>query len=61
MKTSFLQTAAIVAFGIALLLTGLGGWADLLGRSFYVSKEHAWNDGIVMMLVAIFLLLLSRS
>lgn len=52
---------AIVAFVVALLLTGLGGWADMLGKSFYVSKEHAWNDGIVMMLLAIFLLLLSKQ
>lgn len=56
-----LTVLAILSFGIALLLTGLGGWADMLGQSFSVSKEHAWNDGIVMMLLAIFLLLLSKQ
>jgi hypothetical protein len=57
------QTAtilAILSFIVALILTGVGGLSDMLDRPLYFSKQHAWNDGIMMMLVAIFLLLLSR-
>ena len=55
-----LQFLAIVAFGLALVLTAVGGWSDLIGRNIQISKQHAWNDGMFMILVAIFLLLLSR-
>lgn len=51
---------AIFALLLALVLTGVGGWSDLLGRPIVVSKQHAWNDGIFLMLVGIFLLLLAR-
>lgn len=51
---------AVGAFLLALVLTGLGGWSDMLGRNFLVTKQHAWNDGIFMMLVALFLLMLAR-
>ncbi len=51
---------AIGAFVLALVLTGVGGWSDMLGRNFVLTKQHAWNDGIMMMLVAIFLLVLAR-
>lgn len=54
-----LQFLAMLAFGLALVLTGIGGWFNMLGRSFIITEQHAWNDGLFMMLVAIFLLLLS--
>ena len=56
-----LQFLAIIAFGLALVLTGVGGWSDLMGRSIQISKQHAWNDGLFMILVAIFLVLLSQA
>jgi hypothetical protein len=42
---------------IALVATGLGGALDMIenGR---LTKEHAWNDGLFMMLLAIFLALI---
>lgn len=55
-----LTLLAILAFLLALVATGLGGWSDMLGMNFVVSKQHAWNDGIFMILVAIFLLTLAR-
>ncbi len=61
MYKSLFTTLALFAFGIALLLTGLGGWADMMGKPLVFSKQHAWNDGIVVMLIAIFFLLLSRA
>ena len=51
---------AIAAFLLALVLTGLGGWSDMLGQNFVLTKQHAWNDGIFMMLIALFLLLLAK-
>ena len=51
---------ALLAFFLAMVATGLGGWADMLGANFIVTKQHAWNDGIFMILVAIFLLVLSQ-
>jgi hypothetical protein len=55
-----LTLLAILVFVLALLFTGLGGFSDMLGTNFVVSKEHAWNDGIFLILAAIFLLGLAR-
>jgi hypothetical protein len=54
-----LRWAAILAFVIALILTGIGGWSNMIGRALVITEEHAWNDGLFMMMVAIFFLLLS--
>lgn len=51
---------AILSLLVALISTGIGGWSDMVGRPFIVSKQHAWNDGIVMMLMAIFFLMLAK-
>ena len=54
MKTTRLLAMILVA--IAVLLTGLGGFMDAWrDGSFQISKQHAWNDGVFLMLVAIFL------
>ena len=54
-----LRLLAILAFVLALVSTGLGGYADMSGQPLLVTKQHAWNDGLFMMLVALFLLGLS--
>ncbi len=54
-----LRYAAIAAFLLALVLTGIGGWSNMIGRALVITEQHAWNDGLFMMMVAIFLLLLS--
>lgn len=54
-----LRYAAILAFVLALLFTGIGGWSNMLGKALVITEQHAWNDGLFMMMVAIFLLLLS--
>lgn len=41
---------------IALVATGLGGALDMIENGS-ITKEHAWNDGLFMMLLAIFLAL----
>lgn len=54
-----LRYASLVAFALALVLTAIGGWSNMIGRAFVITEQHAWNDGLFMMMVAIFLLLLS--
>jgi hypothetical protein len=54
-----LRYAALIAFLAALILTGIGGWSNMIGRALVITEQHAWNDGLFMILVAIFLLLLS--
>ena len=54
-----LRYAAVLTFIIALILTGLGGWSNMLGKALVITERHAWNDGLFMMMAAIFLLLLS--
>lgn len=54
-----LRMLAIVAFVMALIGTGLGGYADMTNQPLVISKQHAWNDGLFLIGVAIFLLLLS--
>lgn len=51
---------AIAAFALALVLTGVGGWANMMGKPIVLTEQHAWNDGLFLMLVAIFFLILSR-
>ena len=41
---------------IALVATGLGGALDMIEKGS-ITKEHAWNDGLFLMLLAIFLAL----
>jgi len=59
MKTE-LRYAAIAAFILALVLTGVGGWSNMMGKPIVLTERHAWNDGLFLMLAAIFLLLLSK-
>lgn len=54
-----LRYAALTAFLVAIVLTGIGGWSNMLGKALVITEQHAWNDGLFMMMVAIFLLLLS--
>ncbi len=54
-----LRFAAIFAMVMAILFTGLGGVSNMIGTSLLLTEKHAWNDGIFMAIVAIFLLLLS--
>jgi hypothetical protein len=54
-----LRYLALVAFVLALLMTALGGLQDMTGKTVVLTKEHSWNDGIFLMLGAIFLLILS--
>jgi hypothetical protein len=54
---SLLISLAFFFVLLATLVTGLGGWADITGKPILLTREHAWNDGIFAVLVAIFLVL----
>jgi hypothetical protein len=54
-----LRYASLLAFVVAVLLTAVGGWSNLTGRPLIFTEQHAWNDGLFLMMVAIFLLLFS--
>ena len=60
MNKSLFVSLAIVSVVLAVVGTGLGGWADMLGKPFLITKQHAWNDGIFMILLAIFFLMLAK-
>jgi hypothetical protein len=53
----FLLYLAFFLVAMASLSTGLGGWMDIIGRPIVLSREHAWNDGIFALLLAIFIVL----
>lgn len=48
---------AFFLVSIASLATALGGVADITGKPFILTREHAWNDGIFAVLIAIFIVL----
>ena len=49
LKTWLLIFLVVMAF----LATGLGGIQDMLGIKLVITKEHGWNDGVFLILVAI--------
>jgi hypothetical protein len=57
MKKAILQNFLIVVVILAILLTGLGGLMDMTGREKigFLSKQHAWNDGLFLLILAILL------
>jgi len=43
----------IILVTAAFFATGLGGLQDMLGADWIVTKQHGWNDGVFLILVAI--------
>lgn len=52
------RVAAFLVMLIAVIMTGFGGLQDMLKSNFQISRHHAWNDGIFLAILAVFLLLL---
>lgn len=50
----------VVLVAAAFFATGLGGLQDMLGVRLAVSREHGWNDGIFLILVAILVALVMK-
>jgi hypothetical protein len=59
MKTSKVVAVCLVLLAVAL--TAIGGFADAYrGRAdgapvFVITKQHAWHDGMFLLLLALFL------
>ena len=53
MKFPFLLWIVVL---VAVIATGLGGALDIIENG-KITKEHAWNDGLFLILLAIFLAL----
>jgi hypothetical protein len=51
--STFKYWLLVFLVSMAFLTTGLGGLQDMLGIRLAVSREHGWNDGIFLILVAI--------
>jgi hypothetical protein len=52
-----LEKAAVVLLVIAFLLTGMAGMMDMTYNKFQLTRQHLWNDGLFLGLVAIAVLL----
>lgn len=45
----------------SLALTGLGGLLDMTGQTFYgLTRQHMWNDGMYLAILAIAVHLILR-
>jgi hypothetical protein len=52
-----LQTAAVILLTIAFILTGFAGMMDMSYNQFQITRQHAWNDGLFLGIIAIAILL----
>jgi hypothetical protein len=55
---SVLRQIAITLIVIAIIMTSVGGLTDFLQNDYRITKRHAWNDGIFLVMLAIALILL---
>lgn len=57
-----IRTLAIIALILSVTMTGLGGLMDIADekRIGYISKKHAWNDGLYLAVVAAALFMMSK-
>ena len=56
-----LRLVAIILIIVSAIMTGLGGMMDWLSSDFRITRQHAWNDGLYLAVMACTLLLLERS
>jgi hypothetical protein len=52
-----LQTVAIICLAIAFLMTVLGGALDMTCNNWEITRQHLWNDGLFLGMIAIAVLL----
>jgi hypothetical protein len=53
-----LQTIAVICLVLAFFLTALGGMMDITYNEFQLTRQHMWNDGLFLGIVAIAILLI---
>lgn len=50
---------------LGILFTAIGGFLDMSRRNRYnrlcISKQHFWNDGLFLVLLAIFIILYNKN
>lgn len=56
----FIKQAALILLIIALILTGIGGWMDMSYNQWQITKQHLWNDGLFLGIVAVALLVWTK-
>lgn len=56
---AILMNTAIFLALMSILATGLGGYIDMMKQPVMVTREHAWNDGIYVVLLAIFMVMVA--
>lgn len=64
MRTNLALGLISVLVIVALLMQGLGGWMNLTGKESTVvriTSEHAWNDGMFLLVLAILIAILYRG
>lgn len=63
-KSVFMSPFKMILLGLLVALaglsTGLGGLRDMIGGPSFISKEHGWNDGLFLMLLAILVALVLK-
>jgi hypothetical protein len=52
-----LEKAAVVLLIVAFIFTGMAGMMDITYTEFQLTRQHLWNDGLFLGLVAIVVLL----
>lgn len=62
MNTDNFNKIIIILLSIAIILTSAGGFLDIQERKEVpiITKEHAWNDGLFLVVFAIALILFFR-
>jgi hypothetical protein len=58
---AILTTLAIGLLVLSVILTSIGGTLDYIYSHYQVTRQHMWNDGLYLGIVAIALLLIERS
>lgn len=60
--TKAFQTLILVLLTLAVAMTALGGTLDMTEKSdVLISKYHAWNDGLFLVVFVIALILFWRA
>jgi len=47
---------AILLVGVSLALTAIGGLEDMRQNQYRITKEHAWRDGLFLLVLALVVL-----
>lgn len=59
MSCTAINVISFIFLAFGLLLAGVGGYLDMTNserlETIPISKYHCWNDGIIMILLAIYL------